>query len=157
MQGGIRSYPLDARCHVCVTVTRRVHIIEPFQRSPPVSTLQLIPPRSQQLWYRSPKCISKHSRFKGSNPVSNMHGHLQLGSTKFTDRDQTQIEPFSARHNVVVGRNGSGKSNFFAGAYRFGRCMCRIDRPQRFDLCCRTHIRRCQGKRGKRYSMRGFL
>ena len=33
----------------------------------------------------------------------------------FKDRDQTQIEPFSARHNVVVGRNGSGKSNFFAG------------------------------------------
>lgn len=33
------------------------------------------------------------------------------------DRDQTQIEPFSPRHNVVVGRNGSGKSNFFAGAY----------------------------------------
>nr|VWO98362.1 Cytochrome P450 monooxygenase CYP52X1 [Ganoderma boninense] len=29
-------------------------------------------------------------------------------------RDQTQIEPFSPRHNVVVGRNGSGKSNFFA-------------------------------------------
>ncbi|PFH53296.1 hypothetical protein AMATHDRAFT_137794 [Amanita thiersii Skay4041] len=33
-------------------------------------------------------------------------------------RDQTQIEPFSSRHNVVVGRNGSGKSNFFA-AIRF--------------------------------------
>ncbi|KAG2123371.1 RecF/RecN/SMC [Suillus cothurnatus] len=33
-------------------------------------------------------------------------------------RDQTQIEPFSPRHNVVVGRNGSGKSNFFA-AIRF--------------------------------------
>ncbi|KAH6907637.1 RecF/RecN/SMC [Coprinopsis sp. MPI-PUGE-AT-0042] len=33
-------------------------------------------------------------------------------------RDQTQIEPFAARHNVVVGRNGSGKSNFFA-AIRF--------------------------------------
>ena len=32
------------------------------------------------------------------------------------DRDQTQIEPFSPGHNVVVGRNGSGKSNFFAGA-----------------------------------------
>ncbi|KAJ2918709.1 hypothetical protein MD484_g1714, partial [Candolleomyces efflorescens] len=30
-------------------------------------------------------------------------------------RDQTQIEPFSSKHNVVVGRNGSGKSNFFAG------------------------------------------
>ncbi|KAL7423161.1 Structural maintenance of chromosomes protein 3 [Cryptotrichosporon argae] len=33
-------------------------------------------------------------------------------------RDQTAIEPFSPRHNVVVGRNGSGKSNFFA-AIRF--------------------------------------
>ncbi|KAF7304687.1 Structural maintenance of chromosomes protein [Mycena kentingensis (nom. inval.)] len=33
-------------------------------------------------------------------------------------RDQTSIEPFSPRHNVVVGRNGSGKSNFFA-AIRF--------------------------------------
>nr|QIC49990.1 structural maintenance of chromosomes protein 3 [Actinia equina] len=28
-------------------------------------------------------------------------------------RDQTIIEPFSAKHNVIVGRNGSGKSNFF--------------------------------------------
>ncbi|KAF0312854.1 Structural maintenance of chromosomes protein 3 [Amphibalanus amphitrite] len=28
-------------------------------------------------------------------------------------RDQTVIEPFDHRHNVVVGRNGSGKSNFF--------------------------------------------
>lgn len=33
-------------------------------------------------------------------------------------RDQTAIEPFSSSHNVVVGRNGSGKSNFFA-AIRF--------------------------------------
>ncbi|KZV71254.1 RecF/RecN/SMC protein [Peniophora sp. CONT] len=33
-------------------------------------------------------------------------------------RDQTHIEPFSPKHNVVVGRNGSGKSNFFA-AIRF--------------------------------------
>ncbi|KAL0569682.1 Structural maintenance of chromosomes protein 3 [Marasmius crinis-equi] len=33
-------------------------------------------------------------------------------------RDQAQIESFSPRHNVVVGRNGSGKSNFFA-AIRF--------------------------------------
>jgi hypothetical protein len=31
------------------------------------------------------------------------------------DHDQTQIEAFSPKHNVVVGRNGSGKSNFFAG------------------------------------------
>ncbi|ESO87805.1 hypothetical protein LOTGIDRAFT_127102 [Lottia gigantea] len=28
-------------------------------------------------------------------------------------RDQTIIEPFSPKHNVIVGRNGSGKSNFF--------------------------------------------
>ena len=33
----------------------------------------------------------------------------------FLDRDQTQIGRFSPRHNVVVGRNVSGKSNFFAG------------------------------------------
>ena len=25
------------------------------------------------------------------------------------------VEPFSPRHNVIVGRNGSGKSNFFSG------------------------------------------
>ncbi|KAJ7385638.1 Structural maintenance of chromosomes protein 3 [Desmophyllum pertusum] len=28
-------------------------------------------------------------------------------------RDQTIIEPFSPKHNIIVGRNGSGKSNFF--------------------------------------------
>ncbi|KAI7823212.1 chromosome segregation protein sudA [Gamsiella multidivaricata] len=33
-------------------------------------------------------------------------------------KNQTVIEPFSAQHNVIVGRNGSGKSNFFA-AIRF--------------------------------------
>ncbi|KAF9973960.1 Structural maintenance of chromosomes protein 3 [Actinomortierella ambigua] len=33
-------------------------------------------------------------------------------------KNQTVIEPFSGRHNVIVGRNGSGKSNFFA-AIRF--------------------------------------
>ncbi|KAG2211831.1 hypothetical protein INT47_004517 [Mucor saturninus] len=33
-------------------------------------------------------------------------------------KDQTTIDPFSPQHNVVVGRNGSGKSNFFA-AIRF--------------------------------------
>lgn len=33
-------------------------------------------------------------------------------------KDQTVIEPFSPGHNVIVGRNGSGKSNFFA-AIRF--------------------------------------
>ncbi|CCG82316.1 putative Chromosome segregation protein SudA [Taphrina deformans PYCC 5710] len=33
-------------------------------------------------------------------------------------KEQTVIETFSPKHNVVVGRNGSGKSNFFA-AIRF--------------------------------------
>ncbi|KAF2104566.1 putative chromosome segregation protein SudA [Rhizodiscina lignyota] len=33
-------------------------------------------------------------------------------------KEQTEIEPFSPKHNVIVGRNGSGKSNFFA-AIRF--------------------------------------
>ncbi|KAF2747224.1 putative chromosome segregation protein SudA [Sporormia fimetaria CBS 119925] len=33
-------------------------------------------------------------------------------------KEQTQIEPFSPKSNVIVGRNGSGKSNFFA-AVRF--------------------------------------
>ncbi|KAF9954167.1 Structural maintenance of chromosomes protein 3 [Mortierella alpina] len=33
-------------------------------------------------------------------------------------KNQTVIEPFSGQHNVIVGRNGSGKSNFFA-AIRF--------------------------------------
>ncbi|KAJ3102423.1 Structural maintenance of chromosomes protein 3 [Phlyctochytrium planicorne] len=28
-------------------------------------------------------------------------------------KEQTSIEPFSPKHNVIVGRNGSGKSNFF--------------------------------------------
>ncbi|XP_076317146.1 structural maintenance of chromosomes 3 [Tachypleus tridentatus] len=28
-------------------------------------------------------------------------------------REQTTVDPFSSRHNVIVGRNGSGKSNFF--------------------------------------------
>lgn len=27
------------------------------------------------------------------------------------------VEPFDKRHNVVVGRNGSGKSNFFHGKF----------------------------------------
>jgi chromosome segregation ATPase len=36
----------------------------------------------------------------------------------YSYKEQTVIEPFSPKHNVIVGRNGSGKSNFFA-AIRF--------------------------------------
>lgn len=41
-----------------------------------------------------------------------------LANTKYSYKEQTVIEPFSPKHNVIVGRNGSGKSNFFA-AIRF--------------------------------------
>ncbi|KAG6623201.1 Structural maintenance of chromosomes protein 3 [Phytophthora cinnamomi] len=34
-------------------------------------------------------------------------------------KDQVAVEPFSRQHNVVIGRNGTGKSNFF-DAIRFG-------------------------------------
>ena len=36
-------------------------------------------------------------------------------------RSQLEIEEFSPRHNCIVGRNGSGKSNFFS-AIQFGLC-----------------------------------
>ncbi|KAF2492648.1 RecF/RecN/SMC protein [Lophium mytilinum] len=41
----------------------------------------------------------------------NIHGFKSYAN-------QTHIEPFSPKHNVIVGRNGSGKSNFFS-AIRF--------------------------------------
>jgi structural maintenance of chromosome 3 (chondroitin sulfate proteoglycan 6) len=41
-----------------------------------------------------------------------------MTDSKRSYKEQTVIEPFSPRHNVIVGRNGSGKSNFFA-AIRF--------------------------------------
>jgi len=28
-------------------------------------------------------------------------------------RDRLEVDPFSPKHNLIVGRNGSGKSNFF--------------------------------------------
>ena len=47
-------------------------------------------------------------------PESYRYSALTIHSYK----EQTVIEPFSPKHNVIVGRNGSGKSNFFA-AIRF--------------------------------------
>ncbi|KAL2002383.1 hypothetical protein VTN02DRAFT_51 [Thermoascus thermophilus] len=50
-------------------------------------------------------------------------------------KDQTVIEPFSPKHNVIVGRNGSGKSNFFA-AIRFilGDAYTQMGREERQAL-----------------------
>ena len=50
-------------------------------------------------------------------------------------RKQTFVEPFSPENNVVVGRNSSGKSNFFLGASRscgpcLMPCACRPRRTQ---------------------------
>jgi len=45
-------------------------------------------------------------------------GDILLTPPRYSYKDQTVIEPFSPKHNVIVGRNGSGKSNFFA-AIRF--------------------------------------
>jgi hypothetical protein len=58
-------------------------------------------------------------------------------------KEQTVIEPFSPRHNVIVGRNGSGKSNFFA-AIRFvlSDAYTQMGREERQAL---LHVRLRQG------------
>jgi structural maintenance of chromosome 3 (chondroitin sulfate proteoglycan 6) len=50
-------------------------------------------------------------------------------------KDQPAVDPFSPRHNVVVGRNGSGKSNFFM-AIRFvlGDAYEKMNREERAGL-----------------------
>lgn len=60
-------------------------------------------------------------------------------------KEQTVIEDLSPRHNVVVGRNGSGKSNFFA-AIRFVLSdaythMSREERQALLHVClCRVRL-----------------
>lgn len=49
-------------------------------------------------------------------PVYRTTTHVANSSRSY--KEQTVIEPFSPKTNVIVGRNGSGKSNFFA-AIRF--------------------------------------
>lgn len=64
------------------------------------------------------RCILRPLPYRVLSPVCPLSSHITINEPRL-DRDQTQIEPFSAKHNVVVGRNGSGKSNFFAGKLNF--------------------------------------
>ena len=67
---------------------------------------------------RSPSCILNRSSFKALRGNSQQLPRAQLTNAHLSYKDQTVIEPFSSKTNVIVGRNGSGKSNFFA-AIRF--------------------------------------
>jgi len=58
--------------------------------------------------------IQGFKRYARDAPVLMTLSYLHVSSYK----EQTVIEPFSPKQNVIVGRNGSGKSNFFA-AIRF--------------------------------------
>lgn len=60
-----------------------------------------------------------HSGLQKVYPLATLYsGSHVLTQRACSYKDQTVIEPFSPKHNVIVGRNGSGKSNFFA-AIRF--------------------------------------
>ncbi|KAJ1353111.1 Structural maintenance of chromosomes protein 3 [Parelaphostrongylus tenuis] len=51
-------------------------------------------------------------------------------------REVTSVDCFSPKHNVIVGRNGSGKSNFFFGegstfVFLLYMYICNIIPPQK--------------------------
>uniref|UniRef100_A0A8C1Z9K6 Structural maintenance of chromosomes protein 3 n=1 Tax=Cyprinus carpio TaxID=7962 RepID=A0A8C1Z9K6_CYPCA len=58
-------------------------------------------------------------------------------------RDQTVVDPFSSKHNVIVGRNGSGKSNFFYGNYLFNFVY-----KSYFSLSLLNHVFLCNIQEG---------
>ena len=90
----------------------------------------------------SSKLSSKAS--KGSPLLSHHSTTLALTTLISSYKDQTVIEPFSPKHNVIVGRNGSGKSNFFA-AIRFvlSDAYTQMGREERQAL---LHVRLCAWK-----------
>jgi len=66
---------------------------------------------------RQPATTSPH-RSAPPSPVA-MHIKQVVVCGFRSYKDQVAVEPFSKQHNVVIGRNGTGKSNFF-DAIRFG-------------------------------------
>ncbi|KAK2530620.1 Smc3 [Columba guinea] len=61
-------------------------------------------------WQVLPPPLACDAVPKSSHPPGLMRVIIQ-GFRSY--RDQTIVDPFSSKHNVIVGRNGSGKSNFF--------------------------------------------
>jgi chromosome segregation ATPase len=45
--------------------------------------------------------------------LNDMHIKQVIISGFRSFRNQQEVDPFSSKHNVIVGRNGSGKSNYF--------------------------------------------
>lgn len=67
-----------------------------------------------------PECISSRSSYRALKGLLTfaLFAWCPYPDESLSYKEQTVIEPFSPKHNVIVGRNGSGKSNFFA-AIRF--------------------------------------
>jgi hypothetical protein len=95
----VRQGTCDTRHHHCLHASARYSI----QHAPALMYIKTLTIQG----FKSCKFDHSSSCY---TPLTPLYASL------LPDRDQTQIEPFSPRHNVVVGRNGSGKSNFFAGA-----------------------------------------
>ena len=90
---------------------------------------------------------------------------VMLKIFKFFFRSRpTQIVPFSPRHNVDVGRNGSGKSNFFAGelfisdlAWTESQWTTQANvQKKRFGLSCPTPIPLWRMRKGSPFYMKVF-
>ena len=86
------------------------------------------------------QCISSRSSYKASRGSDFQYVSVSVfADSELSYKEQTIIEPFSPKHNVIVGRNGSGKSNFFA-AIRFvlGDAYTQMGREERQAL---LHVR----------------